>query len=280
MRQVVAGWVVLASLALRPLSAGAHSLLVTPSPRSQTISTTAPCGAGPNVGASVQTYTTGQMVQVSFSEVQSHGTFRLALSSDNTTFGNVLMDNIAAQSNGASHMVTVQMPAIGCDPCVLQLFQRNGGGGYYSCADIRVVAPATTTTTTTSTLPDGSSTTTTTTLADDGCANLDGFDHADCQVARALADPPCAGDTMDPMLDNALRLGLGKVQTLVQTARMKTKPAQVKRLLKRADKKLAAVLKRATRTASLGRTSESCAGSIGTLVAELRATLATLAPKS
>jgi hypothetical protein len=275
MRQVVVGWALASSIVLAPLRAGAHSLLVEPPPRSQTVSTTSPCGAGPTPGTPARQYATGQMVQVSFQEVQSHGTFRLALSSDNVTFGTVLLDGIPAQSDGASRMVTVQMPSMACDPCVLQLYQRNGGSGYYSCADVRVVAaPSTTTTTTVS----GSSTTTTTLLDDDGCDALEGFDEADCRIGEALGDEPCPGETVVPSLRSALRTGLLKVQRLVHLARLRTKPAQVARLLRKADRALARVETRSARMAFHGRNSGTCDGSIGGMVDDLRTLIGDLDP--
>ena len=219
------------------------------------------------------------MVQVTFTEVQTHGTFRVALSHDNVSFGTVLLDNIAVQTSGASRMVTVQMPATTCDACVLQLFQRNGNGGYYSCADIRVMAAATTTTATTTTLPfDGSSTTTTTTVPpSDPCADQVDYDAADCRIGTALADLPCAGDVMDPTLDTAVRAGLRKVQALLGMARSKTKPTQANHILKKADHKLAALTKRAARTAAHGRTSATCASNVDALIAEIRDAIAALA---
>lgn len=242
-----------------------------------TISTTAPCGAGPNVGQPVQQYTTGQMVQVSFDEVQAHGTFRLALSDDNATFDVVLLDMIASTGAGSSHMVSVQMPAQPCDPCVLQLFQRNGGGGYYSCADVRIVAGAPTTTTSTSTtVPDVGTTTTSTTLPPDPCADLTGIVQGECRVGQALDDVPCEGDTLDARLAAAREATLTKVHRLLEIARDKTKPAAVRRLLKKADRLLAALTRTTTRAAARGRTSTACADEIGGLVRALRALLAAL----
>jgi hypothetical protein len=225
------------------------------------------------MGTPVRQYTGGEMVQVSFQEVQSHGTFRVALSSDNVTFGTVLLDAIPAQSDGASRIVTVQMPLAPCDACVLQLYQRNGPpSGYFSCADIRIVAPPSTTTT--STVPGGSSTTTT--LPGDTCGALGGFDRADCRIGEALGDEPCPGETVAPALRVALRAGLLKVQRLVHLARGKTRPAQRDRLLRKADRTLVRVMTKSARLAFRGRNSGSCDGRIGTMVDGLRSAIAAL----
>lgn len=277
MRNGVVAVVVGASLCLLPIGAGAHSWLTDPVPQlPQTPSTASPCGQGAMAGASTKTYMVGEMVDVSFFESQVHQTFRISIGTDGVTFPSILLNNIPAGTAGTMRTVSVQMPAMPCDPCVMQLRQANGGGAYYSCADIRIVATLPTTTSTTTT-PVDDSTTTTTTLKP-SCDDQQGFDRAECHLTEALADDPCDDEAVDPALAAAAHKALLKAQQLVGAARLKSKPQQVRGLLRKADRKVAGLVKKSARTAKRGRISWTCDGSIEALVETLRSAIAGAAP--
>jgi hypothetical protein len=274
MRMVVA----MAILALSPRQVHAHARLVSPTPRTQVISSTGPCGGAARTGSPLVVQP-GQMVDVTWEEVQDHtGYYRLLFSAANDTSFSVLLYNIAdiAIPMGMTkntYSATVQMPSTPCTACTLQLiFVTTGAAAdYYSCADIQIAAAVTTTT-----VPsNGTTSTTTTTLPSDPCDALDAFARADCQLDRALLRPRCA-DPIAPPLEHAVTRALQKTKTLVDHARAGGTTRRVARLLRLADRKLAAVAARAQRLSGSARLAESCAFDVEALVAELRDTIAGL----
>jgi hypothetical protein len=80
------------------------------------------------------------------------------------------------------------------------------------------------------------------------------------------------------VLDAAVQKALLKAQQLVQAARVKTKPQQVRGLLRKADRKVASLVKKSARTAKRGRISWTCEGSIDALVQQLRSAITGAAP--
>ena len=261
-----------AALFVLPTLAHGHSRLTSPASRSVAVDLqTAPCGGVARTASSMP-FVTGQMVQVSFLEQQSHGSFAIWFSPAGDANFTLLVGGIPSLGAGMTHDVTVQMPATPCPACTLQLVQQNGGSPYYSCADIRLDAPVSTTTTTT---PSG--TTTSTTLApSDPCASLAAWDAADCRFTGAVADPLCGQESLDPGFHDAALVALRKAQTLTQQAHAKAKPGQARRLLKKADRKLAKLAIRAARAAQSQRITGGCEDSVDLLVEELRAMLAAL----
>jgi hypothetical protein len=265
-------------LALSPRQVHAHARLVSPTPRTMTISSTGPCGGAARTQAPLVVQP-GQMVDVTWEEVQDHtGYYRLLFSAANDTSFTVLLDNIAdvpipMGMTKNTYNATVQMPSTPCTACTLQLiFVTTGASAdYYSCADVQI-APAATTTTVPS---GGSTTTTTTTLPADPCAALDTFARADCQLDRALLRPRCA-DPIAPPLEHAFTRALQKTKTLVDRASAGGTTRRVARLLRLADRKLAAVAAKASRLGGSARLAETCAADVEAVVAELRDTIAGL----
>jgi hypothetical protein len=269
------GWVWsggVAVLIALPTLAHGHSRLTSPASRSVAVALqTAPCGGVARTATSTS-FVAGQMVQVSFLEQQTHGSFALWFSPAGDANFTLLVGGIPALGSGMTHDVTVHMPAMPCTACTLQLVQQNGGSPYYSCADIRLDAPASTTTTTTP----GGPTTSTTLAPSDPCAGLAGWEAADCRFTGAVADPPCGQEAVDPAFHDAVLAGLRRAQALARQAHGKTKRSQARRLLRKADRKLLRMTVRAARAAQSDRITGSCEGSIDLLIEELRATLAAL----
>lgn len=265
-------------LALSPRQVHAHARLVSPVPRTMTISSAGPCGNAART-SSPMVLQAGQMVDVTWEEVQDHnGYYRLLLSAANDTGFTVLLDNIADRPipmdmTKNTYDATVQMPSTPCTACTLQLiFVTNGASDdYYSCADVQIVASATTTT-----VPSGgATTTTTTTLPADPCDALDDFARADCRLDRALLRPRCA-DPIAPSLEHGFTRALVKTKTLVDRASAGGTTRRVAHLLRLADRKLAAVATKAQRLGGSARLAESCAADVAAVVAELRDTIAGL----
>jgi BIM1-like copper acquisition factor len=263
----------LSALLFLPASAHAHTRLTSPASRSVAVDLqTSPCGGVARTATSAS-LPAGQTVQVSFLEQQMHGTFAIYFSPANDANFTLLMGGIASLGSGMTHDVMVQLPSTPCSACTLQVVQQNGGSPYYSCADIQLVGASSTTTTTT---PSGSTTTSTTIGPSDPCANLEGYDAADCQFGGALTSPLCKQETVDPAVHDAVIAALTKAQSLVKLAAAKTKPAQARRLLKKADRRLAKVTAKAARAVQLRKISGACQDGIAQLIDELRSTIAEL----
>jgi hypothetical protein len=265
-------------LALSPRQVHAHARLVSPAPRTMTIASTGPCGGAARTSSPLVVQP-GQMVDVAWEEVQDHnGYYRLLFSAANDTNFTVLLDNIADRAipvgmTKNTYDATVQMPSTPCTACTLQLiFVTTGAAAdYYSCADVQIATSATTTT-----VPSSGTTTTTTTVPADPCDALDAFARADCQLDRALLRPRCA-DPIAPQLDRAFARALRKTKGLVDQASAGGTTRRVARLLRLADRKLAAVAAKAQRLGGSARLAGSCASDVEALVAELRDTIAGLA---
>jgi len=217
------------------------------------------------------------MLQISFEEVQTHGDFDVYFSAAND-MGFMLLGSVPNPGGGMIAgvvMTTVTLPSTPCAACTLQLVHKNGGdvnNWYYSCANIVLGAGGSSSTTTTTTQPSGSSSTTTTTLAvpADPCEEMDGLDAAGCRVDVALDEPLCDEEVVDPKLHDAVVAAMRKMQSLVELAKTKTKPTQVARLLRKADRKLAKIVLKAGRAANARKISDSCEGAIGLVIEELR----------
>lgn len=263
-------------LALTPRQVHAHARFVGPAPRTYTILNSGPCG-GVARTSSPLVVQAGEMLAVEWEETVDHnGYYRLLFSAANDTGFTVLLDNIPDRPipmgmTKNTYDATVQLPSAPCTACTLQLIFVTTGAtdDYYSCADIQIV-PAETTTT----VP-GGTTTTSTTLPADPCAALDAFARADCQLDRALLRPRCV-DPIAPQLEHAITRALQKTKTLIDRAGAGGTTRRVARLLRQADRKLAAIGAKAQRLSGSARLAETCASDVATVVAELRATIAGL----
>jgi hypothetical protein len=261
---------------LAPSSALAHSYLLSPPPRAPLTvrQGNPPCGGDPR-GTSPTVLVAGQTLQVQFREVQSHGDFEILFSAANDQ-GFASLATIPNPPTGDTTQ-TVTLPAVPCDACTLQLIQKNGanpGNFYYSCADVQLLASAGSTTTTTTI---GSGTTTTTTEPDPtGCAALGGFDEAECRLTDAQADSPCPDGTLDAASDKVLDATLRKARSLLLNARSRTRRAQIVRLLRKADRRLAKTAARLARVADARGVSDICKTQVDELIDKLRAVLAAL----
>ena len=131
---------------------------------------TGPCGGLPRVTPKVLQM--GSSVLVEWEETINHpGYFMISFSQAGDTNFQLLATIQATQNDpiGAvthKYSATVQLPAVTCDACTIQLIQvmtENPAAptNYYSCGDIQLVANPMTVTTTT--LPVGSPTASTTT---------------------------------------------------------------------------------------------------------------------
>jgi hypothetical protein len=123
---------------------------------------TAPCGSGTRSGA-VTKVAVGQSLTVTWKESVSHaGHFRIALSAKESDFADPssltvpnplpawdLVDGIADKTGTQTYSQTVQLPAVECPACVLQVIQvmstgtdgTNTGsfsGVYHACADLAI----------------------------------------------------------------------------------------------------------------------------------------------
>lgn len=121
----------------------AHSLMVSPAPRSDESGITdAPCGSAPHV-APVR-YRPGQKVMVRWNVLQPHadppesGRLRIAFSPGNdegfSNPANVLLEVHEMGGPGSGEVTLPTTPCTGCSLRFGQMFTN--GAGYYSCADI------------------------------------------------------------------------------------------------------------------------------------------------
>lgn len=270
-------WLVAGIVGLAPALAHGHSYLLSPPPRAvMTVRQgNPPCG-GDARGSTPTVLSPGQVLQVQFREVQNHGNFAVYFSAANDQ-GFTLLANVANPPTG-DNSVMVTLPSTPCDQCTLQLVQMNGASTanwYYSCADVSLgsAPPGSTTTTVAAAGP-----TTTSTTEPEDCAALDGFDAAECRLDDAATEPPCVDEGIDRALEVNLQAAFAKARQLVRLARSRTKPSQVARLVRKADRRLAKVVTKAARVAAARRISRGCEDSVAALVEELRAVLAALLP--
>jgi MYXO-CTERM domain-containing protein len=157
------------AVVLASATAHAHLRLESPMPRwpdtpDDVYIKTGPCGmAGGAAGPSVDTFTAGDMITVSWTETIDHpGHYRISLTDqgdgafvdpaaydDFYSADNVLLDDIEDQGGFQTPYSTmVQIPEdMSCDACVLQVIQvmtdkspyGDGDDIYYQCADITIL---------------------------------------------------------------------------------------------------------------------------------------------
>lgn len=141
--------VLLASL---PSVSGAHALMTSPTPRSDSDGLkTGPCG---NVAATATPteLMAGETITVSWLETVDHpGYYRIAYSApgDADFEDNILVDQIAdvdCVAAPCSYTAQVTLPDEPCEGCALQLIQFMGTAPpyspYFSCADVTLMAGA------------------------------------------------------------------------------------------------------------------------------------------
>jgi uncharacterized protein (TIGR03382 family) len=134
-----------------PTVASAHTLMTSPTPRSQSDGLkTGPCG---NVAATdtPNELVAGSTITVSWLETVDHpGYYRIAYSApgDADFEDNVLVDQIPdvpCADAPCSYTAEVTLPSEPCEGCALQLIQFMGTAApyspYFSCADVALMAP-------------------------------------------------------------------------------------------------------------------------------------------
>jgi hypothetical protein len=136
---------------LVPTVAYGHANLVSPTPRLEENIKISPCG-GADPGASVATYTAGELVEVEWEETVDHpGYYRLAISPQGVDgFAEIILEDNIPDIGGEIPLGTtrpytrmVQMPDRSCSRCSLQLIQAMTENPlapeyYYSCSDITI----------------------------------------------------------------------------------------------------------------------------------------------
>ena len=137
----------LAAVLAAPVPAAAHTLLTTPTPRSDSDGIkSGPCGVART--DSPMTVAGGATLDVQWLETIDHpGYYRLALSTggDSGFDDNVLADRIEDRDctdTPCSYGTSITLPDIDCPDCTLQLIQFMGNNPdgpyspYFSCADL------------------------------------------------------------------------------------------------------------------------------------------------
>ena len=97
-----------------------------------------------------------------------------------------------------------------------------------------------------------------------------GFAGADCALREALMSPLCQSERIDPQLERLIESKLTTADALVGRAQLTNRPTRARSIIRRADRALATISRRARTAKKARRISAACAQMIENRITDLR----------